>query len=364
MSAASAIIAPGSTIGILGGGQLGRMTALAAAVLGYRCHIFAPDLDPPAGQVAATTTRAAYDDFDALARFADSVSVVTFEFENVAVAAAEFLAGRVPVRPNSGALATASDRLREKRFLDRVGVATTAYAGVAGAAEAVAARAAIPGPAILKTNREGYDGKGQIRLAPGDDVAAAWRRLGTVDAILEAMVDFACEVSVVVARGVDGGVASYVPAENTHVDGILATTRAPARIAPAVAAEATRAARAVADGLDYVGVLALEMFVTRDGRVLANEIAPRPHNSGHWTIDGCIVSQFEQHVRAVCGLPLGDPERHSDAIMENLIGDQIERFPALVREPETRVHLYGKTAVRAGRKMGHVTRVFARGSLG
>jgi len=359
-AAHAAAIAPGATIGILGGGQLGRMTALAAARLGYRCHVFCPEADSPAMEVAAESTVADDTDSAALDRFAAAVAVATYEFENVPAAAAERLAARVTVRPGPRALAVAGDRVAEKRFLNDAGVPTTRFAPVATEADLAGAVAAVGLPAILKTTRLGYDGKGQARLKPGDDPAAAWRHIGGVPAILEATVDFACEVSVIAARGLDGTIVPYVPVENTHDHGILATTRAPARIAPAVAEQALSHARKVAAALDIVGLVAVEMFVTRDGTVLANEIAPRPHNSGHWTIDACAVSQFEQLVRAVCGLPLGDPERHSDAVMENLIGDAVERWPQLLEEPGACLHLYGKRSARPGRKMGHVTRITPR----
>jgi 5-(carboxyamino)imidazole ribonucleotide synthase len=352
---------PGAVIGILGGGQLGRMTALAAARLGYRTHIFCPDEDPPAAQVTPLFTRAEYGDRNALTRFARAIDVATFEFENIPVIGPTTLAALVPVLPGPDVLATCQDRVREKSFLNGVGVATAAWRAVEAEAGLAEALEKIGVPAVLKTTRLGYDGKGQARLHGSGDAASAWRAIGGGPAILEALVDFACEISVVIARAADGRTASYVPVENRHKHGILDETVAPARVAPAIAAEAERIAGLVASRLGLVGVLAIEMFVTRAGAVLVNELAPRPHNSGHWTIDACAVSQFEQLVRAVCGLPLGDPARFSDAIMKNLIGDEIDAWPALLAEPGARLHLYGKAHARPGRKMGHVTRLKPRG---
>jgi len=346
---------PGSVIGILGGGQLGRMTALAAARLGYRCHILTPERDAPASQVSAATTLAAYDDAAALARFAQAVQVVTYEFENIPHAPVAALEALVPVRPSAAVLRTAQDRLLEKEFLNRHGVATTAFRPVADRAGLDRALAALPPPAILKTARLGYDGKGQSLLRRPADADAAWAAIGAGPAILEAVVDFACEVSVVVARGLDGHVATYVPVENQHRHHILDRTIAPAHIAPELAMKAEAIAHHIAETLGLVGVLAVEMFVTRDDRILVNELAPRPHNSGHWTIDACATSQFEQLVRAVCGLPLGSAERHADAVMQNLIGDAVARWPEYLRDPAARLHLYGKAEARPGRKMGHVT---------
>lgn len=348
-------LAPGSVIGIMGGGQLGRMTAIAAARLGYRCHVFTPERDGPASQVAYETTIAEYDDKRALARFADAVDVVTFEFENVPHASLTLLEARVPVRPSVKALEISQDRLIEKDFLRSIGVPVAEYCAVRNAAELAQAFEAFGRDAILKTTRFGYDGKGQVRMSAKTKPQDAWRKLGAKIAILEKRVDFACEVSVVIARGLDGKPVHFVPVENRHSHGILDTTTAPALVLPAVAAQAVSMARRTARALDLVGVLAVEMFVTRQGKVLANEIAPRPHNSGHWTIDACQSSQFEQHVRAVCGLPLGSPERHHDALMKNLIGRDVLRWKTLVRDRDAKLHLYGKREPRAGRKMGHVT---------
>ncbi len=354
------IVAPGGTIGILGGGQLGRMTALAAAALGYRCHIFCPEADGPAMQVAAAATVAAYDDGAALDAFAAAIDVATYEFENIPAAGVERLAAKVPVRPGVEPLYLAQNRVREKDFLNRAGAPTAPYMAVGDAVELAAALDEIGRPAVLKSAAFGYDGKGQVMIDAASDAGEAWAEMGGGAGILEGFVDFAMEISVVLARGLDGAVAAYVPVENRHRNHILDVTVAPARIAPELAAEATAMASRIAAALDFVGLLAVEMFVTRDGALLVNEIAPRPHNSGHWTIDACATSQFEQFVRAVCGLPLGDPERHADAEMTNLLGDDIAAWPAILAEPGAKLHLYGKRAARPGRKMGHVTRLMPR----
>lgn len=357
----TAAISPGAAIGILGGGQLGRMLALAAARLGYRAHVFCPERDSPAARVSAAATVADYGDGAALDRFAAAVDVVTLEFENVPVAALERLAAAVPVRPGARALAAAQDRVAEKELMAALGIPTAAWAPVEGPESLDRARARIGADGVLKTRRLGYDGKGQVRIDSASDSAAAWRAMGAAAGILEARIDFACEISVVLARGADGTVAPFVPVENRHVDGILDTTAVPARVAPETAEAATAAAVRIAGALEAVGVLAVEMFVAHDGAVLVNEIAPRPHNSGHWTIDACPVSQFEQAVRAVCGLPLGAAERFADAEMHNLLGRRAEEWPRWLADPQARLHLYGKDEVRPGRKMGHVTRVFPRG---
>ncbi len=351
-------IPPGATIGILGGGQLGRMIVMAAARLGYRCHVYCPDRDAPATHVAAATI-APYDDGAALAAFARAVDVVTLEFENVPLAAIETVAATTPCRPGAAALAVAQDRLREKKFMADAGVPVTRHAAVDSPAALDAAVATVGLPALLKTNRLGYDGRGQVRLDTAADAASAWAAIEGQPAILEAYVPFEREVSTIVARAVDGAVAAYVPVENEHAEGILRRTTAPASITPAVAERARSYATRLAEALGVVGLLAIEFFVTVDGTVLANELAPRPHNSGHWTLDACAVSQFEQLVRAICGLPLGDPDRHADATMENLIGDAVDAWPALLAEPGAHLHLYGK-APRPGRKMGHVTRLTPR----
>jgi 5-(carboxyamino)imidazole ribonucleotide synthase len=352
----TAPIPPGSTIGILGGGQLGRMTAMAAARLGYRCHVLAPETECPAADVAAAWTRADYGDEAALARFVAAVDVVTLEFENVPVPALEFLARHRPVRPGADVLRVTQDRLAEKDFLRSLGVPVTGYARVETAADLPLARERL-GDGVLKTARLGYDGKGQVRVDSTTDADAAVAWLGQPVLVHEAWVDFALELSVVTARGPRGDRASYVPVENRHRDGILDVTAAPAPISPPLAAEAVALAERIALALRLEGLLAVEMFLTRDGRLLVNELAPRPHNSGHWTIDACAVSQFEQQVRAVCGLPLGDPARFADAEMRNLIGHDVDRWPEFVAQPGAKLHLYGKREARAGRKMGHVTRL-------
>jgi 5-(carboxyamino)imidazole ribonucleotide synthase len=354
------VIPPGGTIGILGGGQLGRMTALAAARLGYRCHIYCPETDSPAAQVSAAATVAPYDDIAALTRFAESVDVATFEFENIPAGAVRAVSAVVPVRPGVKALETSQDRIAEKRFFEREGIATASWRPVHDFPALGPALAQIGVPALLKTTRQGYDGKGQARIMAEADAMAAWRAVGSKPSILEGLVKFEREISAVVARGVDGQVDCYDVVENVHLGGILHTTTAPAPIAPDLADEARAMAKRAADALELVGLLALEMFVTRDGALLANEMAPRPHNSGHWTMDAAATSQFEQLVRAVCGLPLGDPTRFADAVMTNLIGDEIEQWPEFLKEPGARLHLYGKAEARPGRKMGHVTRVSNR----
>ncbi|HMR30242.1 MAG TPA: 5-(carboxyamino)imidazole ribonucleotide synthase [Geminicoccaceae bacterium] len=353
-------VPPGGTIGILGGGQLGRMTALAAGRLGYRCHVLAPEAESPAAEVSAAFTRAAWDDEAALDRFAGAVDVVTLEFENVPVAAVERIARQRPVRPGAAVLAVTQDRVAEKSFVNRAGVGTAAWRPVASAADLGRAREALGGSCILKTCRMGYDGKGQVMVRPGDDPMARWAGLRTDAAIAEAVVDFALEMSVITARGVDGALASYPPVENRHEHHILRRTIAPAPIAAGAAAEAVRIAETLATELAVVGLLGVEMFLARDGAVLVNELAPRPHNSGHWTMDACAVGQFEQLVRAVCGLPLGDPAPFSAAVMDNLLGDEADRWPELLAEPGARLHLYGKREARPGRKMGHVNRLGPR----
>jgi len=351
---------PGSVIGILGGGQLGRMIALAAARLGYRCHIFSDVPDSPATQVCATSTVADYSDREALDRFARAVDVVTLEFENIPEMAVRAVAERVPVRPGPKALAIAQDRILEKNFLNGIGIATAPYCHVTDRSSLDDAVKAVGCPSILKTATSGYDGKGQIVVGTESDLDAVYRDIGTDHAVLEGFVDFAMEISVIVARGLNGDIAAYVPVKNRHVDGILDTTIVPAGISPGAAARAGKIARRAIEALDIVGLLAVEMFVTWDGEVLVNEIAPRPHNSGHWTIDGCAISQFQQLVRAICGLPLGSTQRHSDAVMKNLVGDEVNAWLEILAEPGARLHLYGKTETRPGRKMGHVTRLSPR----
>jgi 5-(carboxyamino)imidazole ribonucleotide synthase len=346
----------GATIGILGGGQLGRMLAVAAARLGFRSHIYEPGANPPAADVAHAVSRAAYDDHAALRTFAASVDVITYEFENIPTGALDVLEALGPIRPGRLALATSQDRLLEKAFLTGLGLVCAPYAAVGSLAELRAAIAVVGVPSILKTTRLGYDGKGQVRLRSPEDAEAAWATMQGVPAVLEGFIDFTHEVSVIAARGLDGSVACYDPGQNVHRDGILHTTSLPAKLSPGQRTDAVLMAAKVLNALDYVGVLGLELFVTPAG-LIANEIAPRVHNSGHWTQNGCAVDQFEQHIRAVAGWPLGDGSRHSDVVMENLIGDDILRVPSIARENGAALHLYGKAAARPGRKMGHVNRV-------
>ena len=343
-------------IGILGGGQLGRMLAVAAARLGFRTHIFEPGANPPAADVAHALTTASYDDAVALRAFAATVDVITYEFENIPTAALDVLEALRPIRPGRMALATSQDRLLEKAFLTGLGIACAPYAAVGSLAELQAAVAAVGVPSILKTTRLGYDGKGQVRLRAAADAEAAWAAMQGAPAVLEGFIDFTHEVSVIAARGLDGSVACYDPGQNVHRDGILHTTTLPAKLTANQRTDAVLMAAKVLNALEYVGVLGLELFVTPGG-LIANEIAPRVHNSGHWTQNGCAVDQFEQHIRAVVGWPLGDGSRHSDVVMENLIGDDMLRVPAIARENGAALHLYGKAEARPGRKMGHVNRV-------
>ena len=345
----------GATIGILGGGQLGRMLAVAAARLGFRTHIYDPGANPPAGDVAHAVTTAPYDDLAALRAFGVAVDVITYEFENIPTAALDLLETLKPIRPSRQALATAQDRLLEKGFLIGIGIACAPYAAVAKASDLDRAIATIGTPAILKTTRLGYDGKGQMRLMSPADAPAAKAALRQ-ESVLEGFIDFSHEVSVIAARGLDGSVACYDPGENVHIDGILRTTTVPARLTASQRTDAVLMAARILTALDYVGVLGLELFVTSQG-LIANEIAPRVHNSGHWTQNGCAVDQFEQHIRAITGWPLGDGSRHTDVVMENLIGDDILRVPKIAREAGAALHLYGKLESRVGRKMGHVNRI-------
>jgi len=346
----------GATIGILGNGQLGRMTALAAARLGYRTHCFGPERDSPAEQVATEATVGDYRDRAALAKFFAACDVVTYEFENIPVEGVAAVAKRAkaPLFPSAKVLATCQDRILEKSFLNRIGVATAPWSRVNSPAALARAVARLGRPCVLKTARMGYDGKGQILIGPRTKLDEAYAILKGTGGILEGFVDFRMEISVVVARGASG-TACYVPVENSHRHHILDVTIAPARISRSLSRKAEALAVKIAAKLDLVGVLAVEMFVSRDGRILVNELAPRPHNSGHWTIDACPASQFDQICRAVAGLPLGDPARHSDARMKNLIGDDVNAVPKLLADPRAILHLYGKAEARPGRKMGHVT---------
>jgi 5-(carboxyamino)imidazole ribonucleotide synthase len=357
---------PGSTIGILGGGQLGRMLALAAAELGLRTHIYAPEPQSPAFDVCAERTCAPYDDEAALTRFAQSVDLVTYEFENVPAPAAAILAALRPVRPDPSALAVSQDRLREKDFLNSLGIATAPYVGIDGPGGLARAVAQFGRPSIIKTRRFGYDGKGQALIREGSDLPAVFRGLGGVACILEGLVPFIKEVSVVAARGTDGSFAAFDVAENLHANHILSSSRVPADIRPGTAGDAVACTHRIADALDYVGVIAVEMFVCEQAAesgeieevLRVNEIAPRVHNSGHWTQDGALTSQFAQHIRAIAGWPLGSPRRLGRAVeMRNLIGEEALAFTELLREDGAFVHLYGKATARPGRKMGHVTRI-------
>lgn len=349
----------GSVIGILGGGQLGRMLSVAAARLGYRCHIYEPAANPPAGQVAEKVYTAFYEDTAALTEFAQGVDVITYEFENVPTEALDILESLRPIRPNRRALAVSQDRIAEKDFLHGLGLSVAPYAEVGDFADLEQALAEIGAPAILKTTRLGYDGKGQARIMQPAEATEALAAMKGALAVLEGFVEFSHEVSVIAARGLDGSVAAYDPGENLHVDGILSTTTVPARLTPAQRSDAVLLAAKILNALDYVGVMGVELFVTPKG-LIVNEIAPRVHNSGHWTQNGCAIDQFEQHIRAVTGWPLGDGGRHADVVMENLIGDEIGRVPDLARERDVAIHLYGKAEARPGRKMGHVNRIIRR----
>lgn len=345
----------GSTIGILGGGQLGRMLSVAASRLGYKTHIFEPGA-APAGDVAAHVTQAGYDDLDALAGFAACVDLITFEFENIPADALDVLSAKTPLYPSRRALETSQDRLTEKTFLSGLGLTTAAFAVVNTAADLDAALAKIGTPAILKTRRFGYDGKGQARIMTPADVPAALTALNGAPAILEGFIDFSIEISIIAARSRDGQVACYDPGENVHENGILATTTVPANLPASIRTDAVLLAARILNALDYVGVLGVELFVTQQGLVV-NEIAPRVHNSGHWTQAGCAVDQFEQHIRAITGWPLGDGARHANVVMKNLIGEDIAKAANLAAQPGTQIHLYGKSETRKGRKMGHINRV-------
>ena len=353
---------PGSTIGVLGGGQLGRMLALAAARLGLRAHIYAPPGDNPACDVASARTIAAYDDVAALTDFARRVDVVTYEFENVPAQTAATLAAIRPVLPDPRALAITQDRLAEKDFVRSLGIATAPYQAVDDAGALARAVAAIGRPSILKTRRFGYDGKGQTTVREGADLGGVFRALGAAPCILEGVVRFEREVSVVAARGGDGAFAAYDLCENEHENHILSRTIAPARVSEATGRAALDIARRIGEALGYVGVFAVEMFVVGAGekeKLVVNEIAPRVHNSGHWTMDGAQTSQFEQHVRAVAGWPLGATGRRGARVeMVNLIGEQAAAWRELAAGPGVALHLYGKAEIRPGRKMGHWNRIF------
>ena len=350
-------LAPGAVIGILGGGQLGRMTGLAAACLGYRVHIYCPDPFSPAKQVSDVSTTASYDDLARLTEFAQSVDVVTFEFENIPSIAVSTVNAITPVRPNSRALEISQDRILEKNFISSLGIATTPYWPVRDAVELERVLNSLNKSGVLKSARLGYDGKNQTRVNSGDRASVVWDEMGGETGIVEEWVSFDREISVIVARSNDGMTRVYDPVQNCHRCYILEHTIVPARIGRDVAEAACGIAREIAEALDLVGILAVEMFLKDDSSLLVNEIAPRPHNSGHWTIDACATSQFEQLVRAICGVPLGDTKRHFDAEMQNLIGDAANDWLKYLKEPGARLHLYGKSHIRPGRKMGHVTRL-------
>jgi 5-(carboxyamino)imidazole ribonucleotide synthase len=347
---------PGATIGILGGGQLGRMLSVAASRLGYKCHVFEPGMNPPAAHVADAVTRAPYDDTESLLTFADSVDVITYEFENIPTAALDALEAHKPIRPGREALRVSQDRLVEKEFLQGLGLMTAPFAAVDTLDDLKAAIDTIGMPAILKTRRFGYDGKGQARIKTADDIEQAFADMAGAPAILEGFVDFSHEVSVIAARGLSGDVACFDPGENVHRDGILHTTTVPATLSASQRMDAVLLAARILNELQYVGVMGVELFVTPQG-LIVNEIAPRVHNSGHWTQNGCAIDQFEQHIRAVTGLPLGDGQRHNDVVMLNLIGDDMDQVPQLLKDGNCALHLYGKEEVKAGRKMGHVNRI-------
>jgi len=346
----------GATIGILGGGQLGRMLSVAAARLGFKTHIYEPGATPPAEHVAYRLTTASYEDVDALTAFADSVDVITYEFENIPTNALDILEAHRPIRPGREALRVSQDRLTEKSFLQGLGLKTAPYAAVQTQDDLTAAVDQVGAPAILKTRRFGYDGKGQARLQTPDDIPQAIADMAGAPALLEGFVDFTHEVSVIAARGLTGDVACFDPGENVHRDGILHTTTVPATLSAGQRMDAVLLAARILNELEYVGVMGVELFVTSQG-LIVNEIAPRVHNSGHWTQNGCAVDQFEQHIRAIVGWPLGDGQRHTDVVMENLIGQDINHVPQILRESNNALHLYGKEDIKEGRKMGHVNRI-------
>ncbi len=350
-------LTPGSTIGIVGGGQLGRMLAVAAARLGYRCHIYAPDEAPPAAEVAAAFTRGGWEDEAKLAAFGRRIDVATYEFENIAAAPLAALAAEAPLHPPAAALAVAQDRLSEKNFIAGLGGAPAPFRPVDDRAGLDEALAALGVPAVLKTRRFGYDGKGQARILKPSEAAQAWEAVEEAPSVLEAFIAFEAEFSILLCRGRDGGIVTWPAPRNTHEGGVLRRSRAPAQGLDSQVAEAEALARKAAEALDYVGVLALEFFATAEGP-LFNEMAPRVHNSGHWTVEGSVSSQFENHIRAVCGLPLGATDLIGTRVeMENLIGGEADEWAAILADPEAHLHLYGKGEARPGRKMGHVTRV-------
>lgn len=355
-------LAAGSTVGIAGGGQLARMLAIAAARLGYQTIIYDPVADCPAAQTANTQITASFDDKPAQRDFASRCDVITYEFENIPIEFVNALSEGTTVYPSAKALAVSQDRLAEKTFFRDLGIETAPFFTVDDARDIDAALAELNGPGILKTRRMGYDGKGQVRLQAGGgpDLAAAREMAAATACILEGFVDFDCEISVIAARGEDGAFAAFDPARNRHEGGILRESAVPCALDESICSSAIDIAAEVTRELGYVGVIGIEFFVTPDGRLIANEFAPRVHNSGHWTEAACAVSQFEQHIRAICGLPLADASRHSDCVMTNLIGFDVESVSLLLNEKDTVIHLYGKAETREGRKMGHLTRLLPR----
>lgn len=348
---------PAPTVGILGGGQLGRMLAQAAQSLGVETVILCPEADSPAGQVANKTIQAPYKSEDALKELAGACDVVTYEFENIPSTAVQFISRHVPVRPGVAALKTSQNRIVEKNFLTDIGVQTTAFTPILDLEDILNASKRLGLPAVLKTRRLGYDGKGQAMIKSRDGIGEAWQKLMGQPAIFESFVHFTRELSIICARGVRRDMVFYPVVENVHRDHILYQTTAPAALSPRAQQEAEEIARQIARGLDYVGVLTVELFETGDGGLLVNEIAPRVHNSGHWSIEACETSQFENHIRAVLGMPLGPTTLKHQALMTNLIGDEVDQAPDYEREPDTYVHLYGKAEAKPGRKMGHVTKL-------
>ena len=344
-----------ATIGILGGGQLGRMLSVAASRLGFKTCIFEPGANCPASHVADSHVQAGYDDIDALTKFAQSCDVITYEFENIPTEALDTIEAITPIHPNREALATSQDRFFEKNFLTRIGLQTAPYAAVENAETLEQAIDQIGTPAILKTRRMGYDGKGQSRLMSPDDAAQAITDMAGAQAVLEGFIDFTHEVSVIGTRGIDGQISCFDPGENVHRDGILHTTTVPAKLSPSQRTDAILLTANILNSLNYVGTMGVELFVTATG-LIVNEIAPRVHNSGHWTQQGCTVDQFEQHIRAIAGWPLGDGSRHSNVVMENLIGDDVDRIPDIAKTTAA-IHMYGKADAKQGRKMGHINTV-------
>ncbi|MDG1708649.1 MAG: 5-(carboxyamino)imidazole ribonucleotide synthase [Emcibacteraceae bacterium] len=352
-------LGPGSTIGILGGGQLGRMLAIAAAELGFKTHIYCPEENNPADHVAAATTHALYEDKDALRKFASQVDVVSYEFENIPVETVETLAKVTNVFPNSKVLQVSQDRLTEKTFINDLGIETAPFKAVSSLEDASKGLNEIGYPAVLKTRRFGYVGKGQAIVKSEADLAKAWEALNSNQVIIEGFIDFDIEISVIAARGQDGKIKCFTPVENEHKNHILDLSIAPARLSEDILLSAIEKATKIIKNIDYVGVLTVEFFVSKnEPKLRVNEIAPRVHNSGHWTIEACPTSQFEQHIRAICGLPLGDVDFQGEARMTNLIGDDILKYNELLNEKGTSVHHYGKSEIRAGRKLGHVTRLY------